>query len=117
MMVLVQIGEGGETVGGRLFGLATAVHLGVDREGAFSRVNHLALEGDDVAGENGEFEIDAVEYKEHGVLGVNVLCHSEIGAFQKPLGASSSEKGLVVVKVGELDQALRIGCFHGVDYL
>ena len=79
VVVLVQIGESGETVGGGLFGLAAAVHLGIDGEGGAPCVDHLALEGDDVAGEDGEFEIDAVEHQQHGVFGVNILGHSKIG--------------------------------------
>ena len=40
------------------------------------------------------------------VLGVNILSYGKIGAFQEPLGASSSEESLVVVEVGEFDQTL-----------
>lgn len=102
-MVFVQIGEGGEAICGCFFGLATAIHLGVDGEGRAPHVDHLALEGDDVAGENGEFVIDAVKHQKNCVLGVDILCHGEIGTFQKPFGASSSEEGLMVVEVGKLD--------------
>ena len=106
VVVLVQIGESGETVGGGLFGLAAAVHLGIDGEGGAPCVDHLALEGDDVAGEDGKLEVDAVKHQKHGVFGVNILGHGEIGAFQEPLGTSSGEEGLVVVEVGEFDQTL-----------
>ncbi len=102
-MVLVQIREGGEAICGGLLGLATAIHLGVDGEGRAPHVDHLALEGDDVAGENGKFVIDAVKHQKNCVLGVDILCHGEIGTFQKPFGASSSEEGLMVVEVGKLD--------------
>ena len=106
VVVLVQVREGGEAVGCGLFGFTAAIHLGIDGEGGASRVDHLAFEGDDVAGEDGEFEIDAVEYQQDGVLGVNILRHGKIGAFQEPLGASSREESLVVVEVGEFDQTL-----------
>lgn len=102
-MVFVQVGEGGEAVGGRLFGFTAAVHLGVDGEGALACVDHLALEGDDVASEDRELEIDAMEYQQDGVLGVNILSHGEIRALQKPFGASASEEGLMMVEVGEFD--------------
>ena len=106
MMVLVQIGERGEAVGGHFFGFATAVHLGVDRQSAAPHVDDLAFEGDDVARENREFEIDAMQHKEDSVFGVNVLCHGKIGAFQKPFGASASEEGLMMVEVGKFDESL-----------
>ena len=103
MMVLVQIREGGETVGGGLLGLAAAVHLGVNGEGRAPHVDHLALEGDDVTGKDGELVIDAVKHQKNCVLGIDILCHGEIGTFQKPFGASSCEEGLMVVEVGKLD--------------
>lgn len=106
VVVLVQVGESGEAVSCGLLGLAAAVHLGIDGEGGAPYMDHLALEGDDVAGEDGELEVDAVKHQQDRVLGVNILRHGEIRAFQEPLGASSGEEGLVVVEVGELDQTL-----------
>ena len=106
VMVLIQIGEGGETIGGGLLWLTAAVHLGVDGEGAASRVDHLALEGDDVAGKDGKLKVDAMQHEQNRVLGVDILCHGKIGALQKPLGTSSCKKGLMVVEIGEFDQAL-----------
>lgn len=106
MMVLIQIREGGESVGGDLLRLTAAVHLGIDGQCAFPCVDHLAFESDNVTGENGELEVDAVEHQQNGILGVDILCHGEIGAFQKPFGASSSEEGLMVVQVSEFDQTL-----------
>ena len=106
VMVLVQIGEGGEAIGGGLLWLTAAIHLGVNGEGAASCVDHLALEGDDVTGKNGKLEVDAVQHEQNRVLGVDILCHGKIGALQEPLGTSSGKKGLMVVEVGELDQAL-----------
>ena len=103
MMVLVQIGEGGKPIGGGLLGLTAAIHLGVDREGGATHVDHLALEGDDVAGKDGELEIDAVEYQQDRILGVDILGYGKIGAFQKPFGASSGKEGLMVIKVGQFD--------------
>lgn len=106
MMVLVQIGERGEAVGGHFFGFAAAVHSGIDRQSAAPHVDDLAFEGDDVARENREFEIDAMQHEEDGVFGVNVLCHGKIGAFQKPFGASAREEGLMMVEVGKFDESL-----------
>ena len=106
VVVLVQIREGGEAVGSCLFGLAAAIHLGIDGKGRAPHMDHLALEGDDVAGEDGKLEVDAVKYQQDCVLGVNILCHGEIGAFQEPLRAPSGKEGLVVVEVGQLDEAL-----------
>jgi len=106
VMVLVQIGEGGEAIGGGFFRLAAAVHLGVDGEGAASRVDHLALEGDDITSKDGKLEVDAMQHEQNRILGVDILCHGKIGALQEPLGTSSGKKGLMVVEVGKLDQAL-----------
>ena len=103
MVVFVQIGEGGEAVGGDFFGFAAAVHFCVNRQGAAACGDYLALVGDDVARENRELEVDAVKHQKNGVLRVNVLRHSEIGAFQKILGTTTSKKSLVVVEVGEFD--------------
>lgn len=63
VVVLIQIGEGGEAIGGSLFRLAAAVHLGIDGKGRAPHVDHLALEGDDVASEDGKLEIDAVKHQ------------------------------------------------------
>lgn len=106
VMVLVEIGEGGKAVGSHFFGFAAAVHLGVDRQSAATHMDDLAFEGDNVACENREFEIDAMQHEKDGVFGVDVLCHSEIGAFQEPLGASAREEGLVMVKVSKFDESL-----------
>ena len=106
VVVLVKVGESGKAVGSGLFRFATAVHLGLDGEGGASRMDHLAFKGDDVARKDGELEVDAVEHEQDGVLRVNILRYGEIGAFQKPLGASSSKEGLMVVEVGEFDQTL-----------
>ena len=106
VMVLVKVGEGCKAVGSGLFRFTTAVHLGIDGEGRASRMDHLAFEGDDVACKDGELEVDAVEYEQDGVLRVNILRYGEIGALQKPFGASSSKEGLMVVEVGEFDQTL-----------
>ena len=106
VMVLVEIGERGKAVGGHFLRFAAAVHFGVDRQSAAPHVDDLAFEGDDVARENREFEIDAMQHEEDGVFGVNVLCHGEIGAFQKPFGASAREEGLMMVEVGEFDESL-----------
>ena len=103
MVVLVEIGECGEAVGGDFFGFAATIHFCVNRQGAASSGDYLALEGDDVARENRELEIDAVEHQKDGILRVNVLRHSEIGTLQEILGASTCKKGLVVVEVGEFD--------------
>lgn len=103
VVVLIEIGEGGEAIGSGLFGFATPVHLGIDGECRAPGVDHLTLKGDDVAGEDGKLEVDAVKHQQDGVFGVNVLCHSKIRAFQEPLGASSREEGLMVVEVGEFD--------------
>ena len=103
MVILVQIGESGEAVGGDFFGLATTVHFCVDRQSASTDIHDLALKGDDVASENREFEIDAVEDKKDSVFRVNILRHSKIRTFQKILGATTCEESLVMVEVGELD--------------
>lgn len=103
MVVLVQIREGGEAIGGNLFGLTATVHLGVDRQGAAPHRDDLALEGDDVARENRELEVDAMQHKQNGVFRINILRHSEIRTLQEILGATTSEEGLVVVEVGEFD--------------
>ena len=103
MVVFIQIGEGGETVGGDFFGLAAAVHFGVNGQGTTANGNDFALESDDVAGENREFKINAVEDEQDGVFRVNILRHSKIGTFQEILGAATCEKSLVVVEVGEFD--------------
>lgn len=106
VVVLIQIGEGGEAVGCGLLGLATPIHFCIYGEGGSSGMDHLALEGDDVAGKDRELEVDAMQHQQHGVLGVDILGHGEIGTLQEPLGTSSGEEGLVVVEVGEFDQAL-----------
>lgn len=103
MVVLVKIGESGEAVSGDFFGFAAAVHFCVNRQGAAACGDYLALEGDNVARENRELEVDAVEHQKDGVLCVNILRHSEIGTFQEILGATTCKEGLVVVKVGEFD--------------
>ena len=103
MVVFVQIGESGKAVGGDFFGLAAAVHFCVNRQSAASSGDYLALEGDDVACENRELEVDAVEDEKDSVLRINILRHSEIGTLQEPLGATPREKGLVMVEVGEFD--------------
>ena len=103
MMVFVQIGESGKAVGGDFFGFSTAVHFCVDGQGAAPGGDYLALESDNVTCENREFEIDAVENEQNGVLRINILRHSEIGTFQKPLRATTREKGLVMVEVGKFD--------------
>ena len=103
MVVFVQIGEGGETIGGDFFGLAAAVHFCVDGQGAAPGGDYLALESDNVTCENREFEIDAVENEQNGVLRINILRHSEIGTFQEILGATTCKEGLVMVEVGEFD--------------
>ena len=105
-VVLIQIREGGESVGSGPLRFAAAVHFGIDREGALARVDYLALESDDVTGENRELEVDAVQHEQDGVLGVNILSYGKIGAFQEPLGASPGKESLVVVEVGQLDQTL-----------
>ena len=106
VMVLVEIGERGKAVGGHFLRFAAAVHFGVDRQSAAPHMDDLAFEGDDVARENREFEIDAMQHEEDSVFGVNILCHGEIGAFQKPFGASAREEGLMMVEVGEFDESL-----------
>ena len=106
VMAFVQIGESGKAVGCGLLRLPAAVHLGIDGQCAFPCVDHLAFESDNVTGENGKLEVDAMEHQQNGILGVDILCHGEIGAFQKPLGASSSKEGLMVVQVSEFDQTL-----------
>ena len=102
-VVLVEIGEGGKAVGGDFLRLAAAVHLGVDRQRAASHMDDLALEGDDVARKNREFEVDAVKHQQDGVFGVDVLRHSEIRALEEILRATTRKEGLMVVKVGKLD--------------
>lgn len=103
MVVFVQVGEGGEAVGGDFFRFAAAVHFCVNGQCAATHGDDLALEGDDVACENRELEVDAVEHQKDGILCINVLRHSEIGTFQEILGATTCEEGLVVVEVGEFD--------------
>ncbi len=78
MMVLIQIGESGEAIGGNLFGFATAVHLRVNRQSATTHRNDFTLERDDVAREDRELEVDAVKHEKNGVFCVNILRHSEI---------------------------------------
>ena len=112
VVVFVEIGEGGEAVGGYFFRLAAAVHLCVNREGAAPGGDYLALVGDDVARENRELEVDAVEHQKDGILRVNILRHSEIGTFQEILGATTCKESLVVVEVGEFDESLGISGFH-----
>ena len=113
-MILIQIGEGGKSVGGDLLGLTAAVHLGVDGEGAATCVDDLALVGDDVAGKDGELEIDAMKHQQDRVFGVDILRDGEIGTLQEPLRAPPGEEGLMMVQVGKLDQTLGIGGFHCV---
>ena len=78
MVVFSEIGESGETVGGDFFGFAAAVHLCVDGQSAAPCGDYLAFVGDDVARENRELEVDAVEYEKDSILCVNILRHSEI---------------------------------------
>ena len=106
MMALVKIREGGETIGGNFLGFAAAVHLGVDRQRAAAHVDDFALEGDDVACEDGELEVDAVKHEQDGVLGVNILGDREIGALQEILRTTTCKKGLVMVQISKLDQSL-----------
>ena len=103
VMVLIKIGEGGKAVGGDFFRLAAAVHLRVNRQRAAPDMDDLALVSDNVAREDRKLEIDAVEYEQDGILGVNILRHSEIGTLQKLFGATTCKKGLVMVQVGEFD--------------
>ena len=103
MVVFVQVGEGGEAVGGDFFWLAAAVHFRVNGQGAATYGDDFALKSDDVAGENRELEVDAVEDEKNGVFRINILRHSEIGTLQEPLRATACEKGLVVVEVSEFD--------------
>ena len=103
MVVFVQIGEGGETIGGDFFGLTAAVHFCVDGQGAATHGDDFALESDNVAGENRELEINAMKDEKNGVLRINILRHSEIGTLQEPLRTTTREKGLVMVEVGEFD--------------
>jgi len=103
VVILIEVGEGRETIGSNLFGFSAAVHLRVNRQGATTYMDDLALESDDVAREDGELEVNAVQYEQNGVLGVNILRHSEIGTLQEVLGAATCEEGLVVVEVGEFD--------------
>ena len=112
MVVFVQVGESGEAIGGDFLGLTATIHLRIDGQGAASHRDDLALEGDDVASEDWELEIDAVKHKKNGVLRINILCYSKIGTLQEPLGATACKEGLVVVEVGEFDESLGIGCFH-----
>ena len=102
-MVFIQVRESGEAVGGDFFGFAAAVHFRVDRQSASTDIHDLALESDDVARENRELEVDAVEDKKDSVFRINVLRHSEIRTFQKILGATTCEESLVMVEVGEFD--------------
>ncbi len=103
MVILVQVGERGEAVGGDFFRLAAAVHFCVNGQCAATHGDDLALESDDVASENRELEINAVEDEQNGVLRINILRHSEIGTFQEILGATTCKEGLVMVEVGEFD--------------
>ena len=80
MMVFVQIGESGEAVGSNLFGLAATVHLCIDRQGAATHRDNLALKSDDVTRENRELEVDTMEHKKDRVLCINILCNSKIRA-------------------------------------
>ena len=102
-MVFIQIGESGEAVGGDFFGFTAAVHFRVDRQSASTDIHDFALEGDDIARENRELEIDAMEDEKDSVFRVNILRHSEIRTFQEILGATTCKESLVVVEVGELD--------------
>ena len=103
VVVFVQIGEGGKAVSGDFFGLAAAVHSSINGQGAAPCSNHLTFEGDDVARENRELEVNAMEHQKNGVLRVNILRHSKIRTFQEILGTTTCEEGLVVVEVGEFD--------------
>ena len=62
VVVLVKVGEGRETIGGDFFRLATAVHFRVNRQGATTYMDDLAFESDNVAREDGELEVDAMQY-------------------------------------------------------
>ena len=103
LVVLIQVGEGGEAIGGSLLGFPTSIHFCIYGKGRAPRMDHLALESDDVAGEDGELEVNAMEHEQDGVFRVNILGNGKIGTFQEPLGTPSSEEGLVVVQVGEFD--------------
>ena len=103
MVVLVQIGEGCEAIGGDFFGFAAAVHLCINRQCAAANGNDFTLESDNVAGKNRELEVDAVEDEKNGVFRINILSYSEIGTFQEILRTATCEKSLVVVEVGEFD--------------
>ena len=81
MMVFIEIREGSEAISSDLFRLTAAVHSCINGEGAAPCSNHLALVCDDIASENRELEIDAVEYEQDSILRVNILRHSEIGTF------------------------------------
>ena len=111
-MVFIQIGESGEAISGDFFGFAAAVHFRVNGQGAATHGDDFALEGNDVARENRELEIDAMEHKQDGVFRINILRHSEIRTLQEILGATTCKKSLVVVEVGEFDQSLGISGFH-----
>ena len=106
VMVLVEIGERGKAVGGHFLRFAAAVHFGVDRQSAAPHMDDLAFESDDVARKNRELEVDAMQYKQYSIFCVNILCHSEVGTFQKPFGATAREEGLMVVEVGKFDKTL-----------
>ena len=112
MVVLIQIRESGKAVSGDPFGLATAIHFRVNSQGAAAHGDDFALEGDDVARENRELEVDAVEHQKDGILRVNILRHSEIGTFQEILGTTTCKESLMVVEVGEFDESLGISCFR-----
>ena len=112
MVVFVQIRESGETISGDLFRLTAAVHLRVDRQRATTHGDDLAFESDNVARKNRELEVDAVKHEQDRIFRINILRHSEIGAFQEPLRATTREEGLVMVQVCKFDESLGISCFH-----
>ncbi len=104
--------EGGNAVGGHIFGLTAAIHSCANRKCAAARRNHPALKNNDAARENQELGINALEHKQHSAFCVNLLRHSEIRTLQKPLRATACEKGLVVIQAGEFNEYLGISGFH-----
>ena len=67
-----------QAIGSDFLWLTAAVHLRVDRQRATTHRDDLALESDNVAGKDREFEVDAVEHEKDSVLCVNILCYSKI---------------------------------------
>ena len=106
VMILIEIREGGEAVGGNLTRLAAAVHLGVDSQGGASSCYDFAFISYYISCENRELEVDAMEHQKHCVFGVNILSHSEIRALQEIFRTAACEKCLMMVQVGEFYQTL-----------